>query len=1091
MTQQPALNLSHLQWRAPEFLLAFGSLSTPQLAMEYFSLSPFFDKTSNNAQLRMQMMFSRGGMEGVDEEAELRRFVGLEFVIAHSTPPDLFIIHKRNRTSPTESTVLGAFYILNGNVYQAPTLFEVLNERILTSLHALSTSLNSLTSLKPHWTPSKLYKWDIKPPPQVSTALAVAANGEPAAEDTAMRENDAADGVEQEKGAVEEPDREEDAEKERPEEAFNPLLFRALQDVARTMEQSQMAGVDAFQHVERLAQLSLAKLTSASSVDNSSHLAESCSNSAQALRMALAARTELPNRSTAALDSPAEESDEVALAPPQAVSPSGSVLPRYGGTKDTQEPMLTRGSLPVVQFYHFALSLVPTSTRRDALRAWDRTADVAVSFEKDGSISMESQRVQAALGLLVDLLETPNADPLSSPIAAGSKAASSTAQKRPLSPAPVLDLDTMPTHKRVRAGARSAGRAKSVNGTAVAGKKGKGKEKEVAVVLGSSDEEEVDPLADSSIEIISSPVKARRGVRLDKGKSRAIELEPSPEPAAVPAGEIVLLSDDDEPFHKPVATEATPPAAEPTPLEQVLFLIPDVLPDHAQALLESSDYGGNVEAVVYHLLEQNGKYPKIEEPENKVEVKKDWLDVQDRRRTETPSPLYRKMGLDHLYAAFPLLPAALIKKTFLSPDCASFFAPTYQLLNKRLEAGEYDAQKLRKGRKPPKKTMRLSITSMVDDEGKSHRVVEEIEAEVPEELKQEIEWLKARLLRERHERLRAEREEKAAQEERERVELLNEQARQNGEAVECGCCFDEVALENSAQCAEGHLFCKTCAVANASDRIGRRQAVLPCMTAECTATFPPATYSSFLPPRMIESLASIAQQVDLDTAFDGVDGFEKCPFCPYACYIENPQERLLRCERPECRKVTCRQCKKESHLPLSCVEADKDSRLAGVHAVAEAMSAALIRPCPSCKVPATKIDGCNKMTCSQCHAHWCYVCRKKITNGYAHFSQATCPQFDDTRMREHKEVEAARLAAQADLDDLTKADAAVLADEAPVRGPPVFPQRPNVVPGAAGPPNFVAAPLAPAQAARDFQDVMARVQAAQNGMLAAILAWRR
>lgn len=72
MAQQPALNLSHLQWRAPEFLLAFGSLSTPQLAMEYFSLSPFFDKASNNAQLRMQMMFSRGGMEGVDEEAELR-----------------------------------------------------------------------------------------------------------------------------------------------------------------------------------------------------------------------------------------------------------------------------------------------------------------------------------------------------------------------------------------------------------------------------------------------------------------------------------------------------------------------------------------------------------------------------------------------------------------------------------------------------------------------------------------------------------------------------------------------------------------------------------------------------------------------------------------------------------------------------------------------------------------------------------------------------------------------------------------------------------------------------------------------------------
>jgi mediator of RNA polymerase II transcription subunit 6 len=152
-------SLSHLQWRAPEFLLAVGGqLANPQLAMEYFSLSPFFDKASNNAQLRMQMMFSRGGMEGVDEEAELRcvfrrcyrlqqtradelgnrplpcrRFTGIEYVVAHASPPDLFILHKRNRSSPHEATVLGAFYILNGNVYQAPSLFEVLNERIVRS----------------------------------------------------------------------------------------------------------------------------------------------------------------------------------------------------------------------------------------------------------------------------------------------------------------------------------------------------------------------------------------------------------------------------------------------------------------------------------------------------------------------------------------------------------------------------------------------------------------------------------------------------------------------------------------------------------------------------------------------------------------------------------------------------------------------------------------------------------------------------------------------------------------------------------------------------------------------------------------------
>lgn len=69
--------LTSLVWRATEFLLAFGPLN-PQTALDYFVLSPFFDRTSNNAVLRMQMQFSRGGMEGVDEQAELKCVQGHE-----------------------------------------------------------------------------------------------------------------------------------------------------------------------------------------------------------------------------------------------------------------------------------------------------------------------------------------------------------------------------------------------------------------------------------------------------------------------------------------------------------------------------------------------------------------------------------------------------------------------------------------------------------------------------------------------------------------------------------------------------------------------------------------------------------------------------------------------------------------------------------------------------------------------------------------------------------------------------------------------------------------------------------------------------
>lgn len=49
------------------------------------------------------------------------------------------------------------------------------------------------------------------------------------------------------------------------------------------------------------------------------------------------------------------------------------------------------------------------------------------------------------------------------------------------------------------------------------------------------------------------------------------------------------------------------------------------------------------------------------------------------------------------------------------------------------------------------------------------------------------------------------------------------------------------------------------------------------MAADCTARFEPATYSTFLAPKMVESLAALAQQKDLDEAFNGVEGFEKCP----------------------------------------------------------------------------------------------------------------------------------------------------------------------------------------------------------------------
>jgi hypothetical protein len=87
-----------------------------------------------------------------------RRFVGVEYVVVESQAPALFVIHKRDRTSPTEGTstleaviwmaehtadvcvcvlpakTIAVYYVLNDNVYQAPTLYSVINERVVRSV---------------------------------------------------------------------------------------------------------------------------------------------------------------------------------------------------------------------------------------------------------------------------------------------------------------------------------------------------------------------------------------------------------------------------------------------------------------------------------------------------------------------------------------------------------------------------------------------------------------------------------------------------------------------------------------------------------------------------------------------------------------------------------------------------------------------------------------------------------------------------------------------------------------------------------------------------------------------------------------------
>lgn len=111
----PDEDLCHLVWRAPAWLSeqaashaappssTFGV--TPSNALEYFSLSPFFDRRSTNQTLMMQTMYSnQAPLDHARMAEELKRFVGVEYALLDGQSSEgAFVIEKRYRQDPATS----------------------------------------------------------------------------------------------------------------------------------------------------------------------------------------------------------------------------------------------------------------------------------------------------------------------------------------------------------------------------------------------------------------------------------------------------------------------------------------------------------------------------------------------------------------------------------------------------------------------------------------------------------------------------------------------------------------------------------------------------------------------------------------------------------------------------------------------------------------------------------------------------------------------------------------------------------------------------------------------------------------------------
>lgn len=509
------------------------------------------------------------------------------------------------------------------------------------------------------------------------------------------------------------------------------------------------------------------------------------------------------------------------------------------------------------------------------------------------------------------------------------------------------------------------------------------------------------------------PVQEPHAHAAREEQEQEVQLEPKPLTPSVVPGTPQLPDNQTPPLeHDPLTNESPPPASADVPevapepherlVERVREVVPDVQPAHVFDLLDTHDTGVNnrdaLLNLVIHILLEDRSYPKDIKEKGKARASAEKV-AETSGDTNTsvdythPNPdrrlgrTYRSLSLKYLRSNFPELDVSFVSETFSMLE--NHYAPAYLYL-------------LQHGASP------ISVLPVAPNpgKGKGRGQARGKPSHDDEEFMKEHTWLVQTLQT---------RQGSPVPDLTSSSEHLEE-----GEGVECGCCFTTYPFSEMAQCTDTHLFCKGCVTSYTSTKVGEQNAELHCMDISgCKMAFPESELRRILPAKLFDLYEQIRQRRDIELA--ELEGLEECPFCDYKVVVDVDFEtdKVLRCQNEECLKVSCRKCKNEDHLPKTCEEMEESKKLDGQHAIEEAMTRALMRNCPQCQKAFVKEYGCNKMMCTYCHTMSCYVCRSVI-HGYEHFDQSRprgaqrasgsskkCPLWDSAEDRHSKEVAAA------------------------------------------------------------------------------------
>ena len=155
-----AQDLYEVCYRDDSFLLVAGPLNranllygghsrhNPVQPRYYFAGSQFYDRSCNNERVKDEAL----------DPSLLRNMVGVEYELGLTTCDSrLFVVIKQRRQTQLIADKIALCYVLDGNIYQAPSLLAVFHSRLIKCVHHLHKAFARLgnapspvVALRPH-----------------------------------------------------------------------------------------------------------------------------------------------------------------------------------------------------------------------------------------------------------------------------------------------------------------------------------------------------------------------------------------------------------------------------------------------------------------------------------------------------------------------------------------------------------------------------------------------------------------------------------------------------------------------------------------------------------------------------------------------------------------------------------------------------------------------------------------------------------------------------------------------------------------------------------------------------------------------------